>query len=1002
MKLTYGTRWFFSCVSCVLVGVAGLMSAACQTLSTERQFKESLARAHDVSLKNSLTPTDDWVRPVSAMRHAGSVTDPMNLCTADQRCVQLSYQAGEEKPVVVVDLGKASAGGYAVFDVARVQGTPTLRVSYSCHPDGLSETGCFSRETRARYLGETVDLPVLPANVNRHELYTICRTGRYIAPLIQGQARYVRIQLDTPGTVQLDAFALVNAEVYDRSPMTGFFQCSDERINQLWSISTWTTQLASFPNHDSWKVVDGWLLPRKLEQGNDVGLTRCGADWCDVSVSTQFELRRNPHFVSSAGIVVRARDAANGYFFELDLDGRYRFCSRTLGRDQLLKQGKLAHPLIDGQRYALTVSAHGTRMEAILDGQRLDVVDAVAHVPGRIGFYHPKEKWALYDSVRVVDCKTKAELFSDAFDHGLDQWDFSRTRAFLADGAKRDRLVWSGDLYFAQRNSYYAHVQQRYLSDSLRMLAFNQTPDGYVHASPYPERCEPPANGDYGPFPSDEFAAWLIPVAWDHYLYTRDDAVLRDIWPAVQKLMAYLSRNSDREGLFVQRVETSKHAGNLNCGDVRVRSYMHILLWAAFRDGARLAGVLGLEHEQQRAKQQADHLKQTINQTFWNDAQGYFNEAKGATVFGAEANALALALHFATPQQAQRIAPQFKRISHGKFQSLASRGLFEYGYSDAAMNMIFTHNWLRLLEPSWTGAWTTTECMGLITKGWGDESHPDTAIAGHFSGYLLGVRPLDPGYTTCVFQPQATKTVTWAKGAVPTPQGNIFASWRRDAAGLEGELALPEGTSCSIQIAHSTTIMVNGTPYSGNLLHAGYYRVCATLLPSTNDHVQIQANAVAQLIPYTVRAAHSHEMDGWSTNYLCAALDEAHKKGFSSTGHASDQATEWIELDLGQEMQVSKLILYPRQGKVGFPRTFTVQFGRSRETLSGLATYTDVQPSETKGQTLDLYSVIGYPTLRYVRITAHTLGKPADDEDAVYRLQFRRIQVVPPIFEHAK
>lgn len=961
-----------------------------------------MARAHAAFLKTSLTPTGDWVRPVSAVRHAGVVKDPQQICTADQRSVQLSYQTGQEKPVMIIDLGKASAGGYAVFDVADVQGTPTLRLSYACHPDGLAETGCFTRESRAQYLGPTVDLPVLPANVNRHELYTICRTGRYIAPLIQGQARYVRVQLDTPGTVQIDAFALVNAEVYDRTPLEGFFLCSDERINQLWTISTWTTQLASFPNHDSWKVVDGWLLPRKLEQGHDVGLTRCGADWCDVSVSTRFELHQNPHFVSSAGVVVRARDAANGSFFALDLDGSYRFFARTLGKDQLLKQGKLPHPLVDGQRYALTVSACGTRLEALLDGQRIDAVDAVPRVPGRIGFYHPKEKWALYDSVRVVDCKTKRELFSDAFDHGLEDWDFSRTRAFLADGAKRDRLVWSGDLYFAQRNSYYAHAQQRYLSDSLRMLALNQTPDGYVHASPYPERCEPPANTDYGPFPSDEFAAWLIPVAWDHYLYTGDMTVLRDVWPAAQKVMAYLQRHMDREGLFVQRVETSKHAGNLNCGDVRVRSYMHILLWAAFRDGAHLAATLGLEHEQQRAKQQADYLKQKINQTFWNEANGYFNEAQDATVFGAEANALALSLHFATPQQAQRIAPQFKRISHGKFQSFASRGLFEYGYSDAAMNMLFAHNWLRLLEPSWKGAWTTTECMGLMTKGWGDESHPDTAIAGHFSAYVLGVRPLEPGYTAFVFQPQATKTVQWAKGAVPTPQGDILASWQRKAAVFEGELMLPEGTACAVQIPHSAKVLVNGAPYSGNLLRAGYYRVYATLTQDAAAPVRIQANASTPLIPYTVRAAHSHEAGGWSTNHLSAPLEDSAKKGFSSKGHASDQATEWIELDLGQEQQVAKLILFPRPGKAGFPRNFTIQFGRSREKLSGIATYTDVEPSETKGQTLDLYSVIGYPTLRYVRITAHTLGKPADDENDVYRLQFRRIQVVPPMFDQTR
>jgi hypothetical protein len=105
---------------------------------------------------------------------------------------------GSTKPVVILDFGKQSVGGYAVFTVTAKTGQPVVRLSYACHPDGLSETGCFSRETSARYLGPTLDLPVLPGNVNRHETYTIPRTGHFIAPLIQGQARYVRLQLDSP------------------------------------------------------------------------------------------------------------------------------------------------------------------------------------------------------------------------------------------------------------------------------------------------------------------------------------------------------------------------------------------------------------------------------------------------------------------------------------------------------------------------------------------------------------------------------------------------------------------------------------------------------------------------------------------------------------------------------------------------------------------------------------------------------------------------------------
>ena len=42
------------------------------------------------------------------------------------------------------------------------------------------------------------------------------------------------------------------------------------------------------------------------------------------------------------------------------------------------------------------------------------------------------------------------------------------------------------------------------------------------------------------------------------------------------------------------------------------------------------------------------------------------------------------------------------------------------------------------MDEKWQGPSATSECMVLNTNGWGDDSHADTAIADHFSAYLLG------------------------------------------------------------------------------------------------------------------------------------------------------------------------------------------------------------------------------------------------------------------------
>ena len=951
-----------------------------------------------------LTPKSDRVAPACVVRTEGNVDYADALLVEDGKSARLAYEHGGSKPVAVLDFGKGSVGGYAVFTVTAKSGQPVVRLAYACHPDGLSETGCFTRETSARYLGKDFDLPVLPGNINRHETYTVPRTGRFIAPLIQGQARYVRVQLDTPGTsVDIDAVAMVNSGVYDHSPNDGFFLCSDERLNKLWAISTWTLQIASFPNHDAWKTVDGWLLPRKLEMSDEIGLSKAGKAWGNVTVETRFELRSNPHHLSAAGVAFRAQDSRNAYLAEVALDGAFRLIRRVDGKDSVISERRLASALTDGQTYSFEIEARGPVLTLRLDGNVIDETRDETFATGRVGFYTPKEKWPLFDFIRVTDGKGNL-LLSDDFSGDLSKWTFARTLSFVADGAKRDRLVWSGDLYFAQRSTYYAFANPTYLRDSLKMLAFNQTPEGYVHASPYPERSVPPPAGDYGPFPSDEFAAWLVPVAWEHLLYTDDEATLREIWPAIARLLGYLDRHIGPNGLFVQRVETSKHAGNLNPGDVRTRAYMNILLWGVFQDAACIADRLDMKNERDDAQKKANAIKHALYAQLWDETNGYFREALETPRFGPEANALGLSMGLVSQEQARRIAPQFKKIGHGKFQSLASRGKFEHGYAQSGLQTLFDHNWLKLLGDDWKGAWTTTECMGMMTHGWGDESHPDTAIAAHLSAYILGVTPVAPGYRRFTVRPQPVKEVTWAKGLVPTPHGAIAADWELRDGTLTLSLAVPQGTAANVVMPTCAQLFVNGRTGDVRGLSAGTYKIEARGLAA--DALVDPTLAVAAEVrnqSRTLKASSSHEEGGWGSANLFAPEQDKIKKGYRSAAHPSAEASEWIEIDLGEETTLAKIELIPCSDTLtadnrvsGFPRAFMVQIAKEPGKFTTVNRFTDCPTPDTNGMTIDLYTVISYPVVRYIRLTATRLGDPAHDDAGHYRLQLGRFRVVRP------
>jgi hypothetical protein len=77
-----------------------------------------------------LTPKSDRVAPVCVMKQDGKVDFSEGLLANDGRSCRLAYEKGGTKPVVILDFGKQSVGGYAVFTVTAKTGQPVVRLSY--------------------------------------------------------------------------------------------------------------------------------------------------------------------------------------------------------------------------------------------------------------------------------------------------------------------------------------------------------------------------------------------------------------------------------------------------------------------------------------------------------------------------------------------------------------------------------------------------------------------------------------------------------------------------------------------------------------------------------------------------------------------------------------------------------------------------------------------------------------------------------------------------------
>jgi hypothetical protein len=234
-------------------------------------------------------------------------------------------------------------------------------------------------------------------------------------------------------------------------------------------------------------------------------------------------------------------------------------------------------------------------------------------------------------------------------------------------------------------------------------------------------------------------------------------------------------------------------------------------------------------------------------------------------------------------------------------------------------------------------------------------------------------------------------------------------SWEVADDGLKLALTVPEGTRADVLLPQGGKLTVNGKPGTLSQLEAGVYQIEVRELPAgvwadpTDRGAGVGSHAEAKVGKIKFTASSSHEVGGWSVANLMAAESDLTKKGYSSASHDEAAGKEWVEIDLGEEATFKGIVLVPRSetktkdgGVAGFPRDFTVQIGTDPEKYTIIASLTNCPAPDAKGLVVDLYTVIGYPKVRFIKINVTRFGEPAADEAEVYRLQLERVKVMRP------
>lgn len=345
------------------------------------------------------------------------------------------------------------------------------------------------------------------------------------------------------------------------------------------------------------------------------------------------------------------------------------------------------------------------------------------------------------------------------------------TREFLLDGIKRDRWIWSGDAYQSYLMNFYTFFDKEVNKRTINALRGHDPVERHINTIL-----------DYSFY-------WLIGI-YDNYMYTGDTSFVCQIYPRMKTLIEFClgraNQNGFVEGLpgdwvFIDWSPIDK------TGEV---SFEQILLCRSLEAMASCAELVNDSNSEDRYRKMSEDLKQKIIDTFWSDERNAFLHSRNSGVLSSDVtrytNMFAILFDYVDSVKKQLIKENvilndtILKITtpYMKFYELAA--LCEIGEKEKVLKFVRDY-WGGMLN---LGATTIWEAYDPTQKG--DEHYamygrPFGKSLCHawganpvylFGKYLLGVKPLSPGYKTYLIEPSLAG-LQWIKGSVPTPHGNI-------------------------------------------------------------------------------------------------------------------------------------------------------------------------------------------------------------------------------------
>ncbi len=387
-----------------------------------------------------------------------------------------------------------------------------------------------------------------------------------------------------------------------------------------------------------------------------------------------------------------------------------------------------------------------------------------------------------------------------------DIWDISRHTVRLCsedtfvDCPSYEQTFWVGDARNESLFSYTAFGDTR-LARRCLLLAGES-----LWRSPLVESQVPSAWEDI-------LTAWSL--LWtiaceEHYRFTGDIEFLREVYPAVRQQNQNIhERFINGQGLLEIEAWNMLDWAPMDTPRSGVVTHQNMWLVEAWRRSARIARILGNDAEAQLYLQWAEELKRAINTHLWDEQkQAYIDcihaDGRRSAVISQQTQTVAYLCDIVPDDKRSlferyltEVPDAWVKVGSPFMMAFTIEALEKAG-DIAHILQLIRQWWGMMVHAGATACWETFP--GYLSQEWPTRSHChawSAAPAFALPSYVLGVRPLEPGFARFEVRP-FLGDLRWAKGVVPTPRGEVKLSLQRDGDQVVLELTVPGDTEALV------------------------------------------------------------------------------------------------------------------------------------------------------------------------------------------------------------